>query len=134
MFILILAERIPEAASSGRVQSRRVYLYNGDFKTFAQLKSNREHLKLANATNLRDRYYQMETSFGTITFHVFSAEGLISLNFRIQQFGERMDTDIQGSPLRDCQFSGSVVGDENSVVILDICRGLVSLQYVVCFS
>ncbi|XP_065066559.1 A disintegrin and metalloproteinase with thrombospondin motifs 9-like [Rhopilema esculentum] len=123
-FTISQAERIPEAASSGRVQSRRVYLYNGDFKTFAQLKSNREHLKLANATNLKDRYYQMETSFGTITFHVFSTEGLISPNFRIQQFGEGMDADIQGNPLRDCHFSGTVVGDENSIVILDICRGL----------
>lgn len=107
----------------------RVYLHNGTFRTFDELQQLKNSLVFDENHNSKDRYYELKSKNKTFVFHVFPDFELISSRFHIEHvFNDSTSLKFQRKNLRNCHFSGKIVDDENSAVVLDTCYNLVSLK------
>lgn len=114
-----MAEGIEESVE--RVQSRRLFLENGKFvEKYGQ--SN----FIYETDKEKERFYELKAKNETFVLRIRLDSGLVSSNFQIENVdGNSLDTARIPSTIR-CHFTGNIVGERNSTVILDICRGLVS--------
>ena len=102
-------------------------MHNGTYRTFDELQQLKNSLVFDHNQNSKDRYYELKSKNKTVVFHVFPDFELISSRFHIEHvFNDSTTLKFQRKDVRNCHFSGKIVGDENSAVVLDTCYNLVS--------
>lgn len=107
-----------------RVQLKRVMIENGQFVEIYGKKNF-----IFEDDGRTERYYELKTGNNTMVLRVFPDTGLISTDFQIDHVRKGDTFKEYGTLLKGCHFSGNIVGQDSSTVVLDICRGLVSLLY-----
>ena len=104
-----------------RVQSKRVLLENGRFVD----KYGKSNL-IFEISNINERYYELKTKTDSMILRVFPDTGLVSSQFELDHIDDFENRRARGDALAGCHFTGNIVSQEDSVVVLDVCHGLVS--------
>ena len=117
-----------------RIIPKRLYKINSDLKTLEQLSTVNNTFPNINSAKSKidlnadglERYYQVRIFNETIIF-ILTPDNLISPAFHEEHFmGNDSRLRFEGGRLHNCYFSGKVLGSEDSAVVLNVCKGLVS--------
>ena len=122
--LFLAAEGIGKIFSRKSAVPKRVLLENGRFVD----KYGKSNL-IFEISNINERYYELKTKTDSMILRVFPDTGLVSSQFELDHIDDFENRRARGDALAGCHFTGNIVSQEDSVVVLDVCHGFGEFFY-----